>query len=112
MARIVNLQVVFQSQVSRSARKSVIRRYNADGPYRNRTVDIAVDYDAGPGSGANVAIRHIIADTLKKQTHAGELLFYVIATFEHARGQTELSRYFKTIVPRSEIPLSFRRVRH
>jgi hypothetical protein len=43
---------------------------------------------------------------LRKHAAKGDFLFYVIAELERRDG----TRHFKTIAPRSEIPVSFRRL--
>ena len=110
MERIINLEIVFQSRASAKARKNIIRRDSIEGPWRNRSVTIATDIRTGPGSGANTGVREMIAETLKRRTKKGELMFYVIAEFERTSGNEIVSKHFKTIAARSEIPVQFRRL--
>jgi hypothetical protein len=98
--RITQLQIIFQSRVSPKARKNVIRRDDADGPYRNRKVIINKAIPIGPDSGANLETRRLVSQALH-QRKQGENLFYVVAEFDRENGTP---RYFKTIVPRDEIP--------
>ena len=98
--RISHLKIVFQSRVSSRARKSIIRRDDADGPYRNREIEKDVDILVGPDSGANLEVRKLISDELRKHK-PGEIFFYVVAEFDRGRN---IPRYFKTIVPRRAVP--------
>lgn len=104
--RIVNLKIILQKSVSKRARKDVVRKQKADGPYRNREISIDTDIETGAGSGANHEARKIIFNALRKGVRSGELLFYVVAEFE----EPGTDNYFKTIVPRSEIPFQLRRL--
>ena len=111
MIRIINLQLVIQQRCSAKARKSVVRRDSAEGPYRNNKIDVPVDIETGPDSGANLEVRKTVIENLRRNIKPGDILFYVVAEFERSGfGAGELSRYFKTVIPRSEIPLSLRRV--
>lgn len=111
MAKIVNLEITLQSRVSSKARKNVVRKDNLDGPYRNRKIQIPVEIDIGPDSGANLIVRSRVVKALRSHAGKGEILFYVTAEFEgSAQPGKSPERYFKTIIPRSEVPVSFRRV--
>jgi hypothetical protein len=110
MIRIVNLQLTIQQRCSVKARKSVVRRDSIEGPFRNTKITIPVDVESGPDSGANMEIRRLVVDALRRYTTKGDMLFYVTAEFERTERTGELSRYFKTIIPRSEIPIPLRRV--
>jgi hypothetical protein len=105
MTKIISLEVIFQSRVSPRARKNVVRRDAVEGPYRNRkvTMDLPEALDMGPGSGANIAVRRLVAEELRKHK-PDENLFYVVAGFEHYE-HGRVSRYFKTIAHRQEITL-------
>jgi hypothetical protein len=100
MIKIIELQITLQARVSSRSRKNVIRKDDAEGPFRNRRIDIACDIECGPDSGANLKVRRVVSEQLKKHK-SGEILFYVVAEFD--RG-SRIPRYFKTIVPRSQIP--------
>lgn len=103
--RIVSLKVVFQRPATKRARKDVVRKRSIDGPYQNREMEIETDITAGAGSDANTQVRRVVYEALK-HAHKGEKVFYVVAEFE----QPGEDNYFKTIVPRSEIPIQLRRV--
>jgi hypothetical protein len=111
MTYIVGVKLVLQSRVSPKARKGVVRREEATGPYRNRAIELPLTMEAGAGSGANMAVRKAVALALKENLQQGEELFYVVAEFSqrNASGK-EIQRYFRTVVPRTEIPIQFRRV--
>lgn len=106
MDRIINLKIVLQTPVGSRAVKDVVRKGRAGGQFRNREIEIQTDIETGAGSDANNEVRRVIFETLKKKVHKRELLFYVVAEFE----SDGTNNYFKTIVPRSEIPLQLRRV--
>jgi hypothetical protein len=110
--KITGLKIVFQKRVGPRARKDVVRKNNADGPYRNRELDIPADIEIGPNTGANLAVRRLISEHLKPKKE--EILFYVVAEIDTGKmgkrkrgGKIERYRitYFKTIVPRSAIPV-------
>ena len=96
--RIINLQFIYQSKVSRRCRKDIVRKRSIDGPFRNREYNYPIDIEVGSGSNANIIIRRIIAEHLRS-AKPEELFFYVVAKFD-----TGENIFFKTIVPRSEIP--------
>jgi len=111
MTVITNLQITLQSRVSERAKRDIVRRDSPDGPYRNRKIYIPVNLPTGPDSGANLAVRRIVVDTLRRRTGKGEFLFYVIAEFKNSTGKgIPAERYTRTIIARSEIPLQLRRV--
>jgi hypothetical protein len=110
MQKIVALTLVLQARASPKARKNIVRRDNADGPYRNRKIEIPLNQPAGPDSGANLQIRRMITEMLRANVQKGDSLFYVTAEFERERPGADILRYFKTITPRTLIPLSLRRV--
>jgi hypothetical protein len=110
MLRIINLQITLQQRCSLKARKNVIRRDSIEGPFRNNKIDLPVHIEAGPDSDANLEVRKIVVQALRQYSKPGDMLFYVTAEFERTERAGELSRYFKTIIPRSEIPIQLRRV--
>jgi hypothetical protein len=104
--RIDNLEFVFQHSVTQRATKNVVRRDSSEGPVAIRRVNVGVNILIGPDSGANAEMRRIVFETVKERVGKGELYFYVIARF---RKQDD-STHFKTIIPRSEIPIQLRRL--
>ncbi len=96
------LELTFQSPAGRRARKNIVRKESIDGPYRNRKVEILVNVPIGSGSGANIEVRKIIGQNLKKEK--GEILFYVRAEIERIEKRNTY-RYFKTIVARQALPV-------
>jgi hypothetical protein len=117
--RIINLQLVLQRYCSERATKNVVRRDNRDGPFKNRTIDIPVNIPIGPDSDANAIIRRLVAEKVRRHAAKAEVLFYVVAEFaKEDSSESDSSEsdsgpgdgYFKTVVPRTEITLSLRRV--
>lgn len=108
MDTIIELELTLQSLVSPRARKNIVRRGSPEGSYRNRKFAMPVSIPIGPDSGANLIVRKFVARQIKRHAAKGDILFYVTAKFKSSR--PEISDYFKTIVPRSEIPLPLRRV--
>jgi hypothetical protein len=104
--RIITIEITFQSHVSRKSRKNVVRKRSLDGPYRNTIITIPADIQTGSDSGANLAVRKIVFEEIKKQRKSvsGELLFYARAEFERAE-KRHFSRYFKTIIPRQKVTI-------
>ncbi len=103
MIRIIGLQLILQSRVSPKARKDVVRKTSIDGPYRNRKIIIPADIPTGPDSSANIEVRRVISENLRRSVKKGEEVFYVVAEFERT-DRAGVFRYFKTIAPRTQIP--------
>jgi hypothetical protein len=104
-SRIVKLFIHFQKKAGAKARVDIVRKSYSD-PFKDRIIEVSTMIETGPDSGANEAARRLIFETLRGKIRFAESHFYVVAEFHKSEG----TAHFKTIVPRTEIPLQFRRL--
>lgn len=100
---ILAIEIRLQEPVGKRAKKGkIVRKDSAGGAYRERAITLPCSIAIGPQSDANMRVRILISRALRERRKPTEDFFYVIGEFEDGRTK---AKYFKTIVPRTKIPL-------